>query len=55
MDQQWVVMYLSLKSLNAVEIDNDLVVTLKSEGKSYSTVKCYLRKPSLSSPKIPAY
>jgi hypothetical protein len=36
MDQQSIVMYLSLKGLNAVEIHNDLVATLKGEAKSYS-------------------
>jgi hypothetical protein len=46
-------MYLSLKGLNAVEIHIDLVVTLKGEAKSYSTVVHHLRKPSSSSPKTP--
>jgi hypothetical protein len=53
MDQQSVVMYLSLKDLNAVEIHNDLVATLKGEEKSHSTVTYYLRKPGFSSPTIP--
>jgi hypothetical protein len=38
MDQQSIVMYLSLKGLNAVEIHNDLVATLKGEAKLDSTV-----------------
>jgi hypothetical protein len=46
-------MYLSLKGLNAVEMHNDLVTTLKGEAKSYGTVTYYLRKPSYSSPKTP--
>jgi hypothetical protein len=54
MDQQSTVMYLSLKGLNAVEIHNDLVDTLKGEAKSYSTVTYYLRKPSFSSPRHPS-
>jgi hypothetical protein len=51
MDQQSIVMYLSLKGLNAVEIHNDLVATLKGEAKSHSIVTYYLRKLSSSSPK----
>jgi hypothetical protein len=54
MDQQSTVMYLSLKGLNAVEIHNDLVVTLKGEAKSYRIVTHYLCKPSLSSLKTPS-
>jgi hypothetical protein len=46
-----IVMYLSLKGLNAGEIHYDLVATLNGEAKSYSTVTYYLRKPSFSSPK----
>jgi hypothetical protein len=53
MGQQSLVMYLSLKGLNAVEIHNDHVATLKGEAKSHSTVTCYLRKLSFSSPKTP--
>jgi hypothetical protein len=53
MDQQSIMMYLSLKDLNAVEIHNDLVATLKSKAKLYSTITYYLRKPSFSSPKTP--
>jgi hypothetical protein len=53
MDQQSIVMYLSLKGLNAVEIHNDLVAPLKDELKSYRTVTYYLRKPSFWSPKTP--
>jgi hypothetical protein len=45
-DHQSIVMYLSLKGLNVVGIHNDLVVTLKGEAKSYSTVIYDLRKPS---------
>jgi hypothetical protein len=51
--QQSIVMYLSLKDLNVVEIHNDLVATLKGEAKSYITVTYCLRKPSFSSPKTP--
>jgi hypothetical protein len=51
MYQQSIVMYLRLKGLNAVEIHNDLVATLKGEAKSSRTVAYYLRKPSFSSPK----
>jgi hypothetical protein len=51
MDQQSIVMYLSLRGLNAVKIHNDLVATLKGEAKSGSTVTYCLRKPSFSSPK----
>jgi hypothetical protein len=51
LDQQSIVMYLSLKSLNAIKIHNDLVATLKGEAKSYSTVPYYLRKPKFSSSK----
>jgi hypothetical protein len=53
MEQQSIAMYLSLKGLNAVEIHNDLVPTLKGEVKSYLAVMYHLRKPSFSSPKIP--
>jgi hypothetical protein len=53
MDQQSIVMYLSLKGLNAVEIDNNLAATLKGEAKSYGIVAYYLRKPSFSSLKTP--
>jgi hypothetical protein len=53
MDQRSIVMYFSLKGLNAVEIHNDLVATLTSKAKSYRTVTYYLRKPSFSSPKTP--
>jgi hypothetical protein len=53
MDQQSIVMYLSLKGLNAVEIHNNLVVTVKLEAKSYSIVTDCLRKASFSSPKTP--
>jgi hypothetical protein len=55
MDQQSIVMYPSLKGLNAVEIHDDLVATLKGEVKSDSTVTYFLRKPSFSSPKIPSH
>jgi hypothetical protein len=51
MDQQSSVMYLSLKDLNAVEIQNNLVATLKGEAKPYGTVTDYLRKPRFSSSK----
>jgi hypothetical protein len=51
MNQQSIVMYLSPKGVNAIEIDNDLAATLKGETKSYSTVTYYLRKPKFSSPK----
>jgi hypothetical protein len=46
-------MHISLKGLRAVEIHNDLVVTLKGEAKSSRTVTYSLRKPSFSSPKAP--
>jgi hypothetical protein len=51
MDQRSIMMYLGLKGLNAIEIHNDLVATLKGEAKSYSTTTYYLREPSFSSPK----
>jgi hypothetical protein len=50
-DQQSIVMYLSLKDLNAVEIHNDFVATLKGEVKSCRAVTYDLRKLSFSSPK----
>jgi hypothetical protein len=53
MDQQLIVMYLSLKGLNAVKIHNDLLATLNGEEKSYRTVPYCLCKPSFSSPKRP--
>jgi hypothetical protein len=53
MDQQSIVVYLSLKGLNAVEIHNDRVATLNGDAKSQSTVTYYLRKPSFSSAKTP--
>jgi hypothetical protein len=53
MDQRSIVMYRSLKGLNAIESHNDLVATPKGEAKFYSTVTYYLRKPSFSSPKTP--
>jgi hypothetical protein len=43
-DQQLIVMYLSLKRLNAVKIHNDLVATLKGEVNSDSTITYYPRK-----------
>jgi hypothetical protein len=46
-------MCLSLKGLNAVEVHNDSVATLKGEAKSDGTITYYLRKPSLSRPKTP--
>jgi hypothetical protein len=49
MDQQSIVMDLSLNGLNAVEIRNNLVATLKGEAKSDSTVPYCFRKPSFSS------
>jgi hypothetical protein len=52
-DKQSIVMYLRLKSLNAVEIHNDLVATLKGEGKSDGTVTYYFRESSFSSPETP--
>jgi hypothetical protein len=56
MDQQWIVTHLNLKGLNAIEIHNDIVATLKAETMSYSTVTYYLSKPSFSSPKdTPAF
>jgi hypothetical protein len=51
MDQQSIVMYLSLKNLNAVEIHNNLITTLKGELKSYSIIAYYICKPSFLSPK----
>jgi hypothetical protein len=53
MDQQSIVMYLSLKSLNAVETYNDLVATLMGEVQSYCTVAYRFRKPTFSRPKTP--
>jgi hypothetical protein len=50
-DQQSIVMYLSLKGLSAVEIHNDLGATLKGEARFYSTVTYSLAKPSFLSPK----
>jgi hypothetical protein len=50
-DQQSIVMYFSLKGLNAVEIHNDLVATLKGEAESYGIVTYDLRNPSFSIPK----
>jgi hypothetical protein len=54
MDFQSIVMYLSLKGLNAVEIHSDLVAILKGEAKFYRIVACHLRNPSFSSPVIPS-
>jgi hypothetical protein len=54
MDWQSLVMYLSLKGLNAVEIHNDLVAALKGEAKSCGTVTDYLRKPSFSTQRHPS-
>jgi hypothetical protein len=42
MDQQSIVMYLSLKDLNAVEIQKDLIATLKGEGMSHALPYCAL-------------
>jgi hypothetical protein len=53
MDQQSIVMYLSLKGLNTVEIQNDLVATLKGEANSYGTVTYDLRKPRIPNPQTP--
>jgi hypothetical protein len=53
MDQQSIVMYLSLKGLNAVKIYNELVATLKGEAKFSGPAKHYLCKPSFSNPKTP--
>jgi hypothetical protein len=54
MDQQLIMMYLSLKGLNAVEMHNDLIATLKGEAKSSRVITYYLRKASLSSQKHPS-
>jgi hypothetical protein len=53
MDKQSIVTYFSLKSLNAVEIHNDLIATLKGEAKSYSILTYYLRRRNFSSLKTP--
>jgi hypothetical protein len=53
MDQQLIVMYPGLKGLNAIDIHNDLLATLKGEAKSYRTLMYYLHEPSFSSPKTP--
>jgi hypothetical protein len=53
MDQQSIMMYLSLKGLNAVGIHNDHVATLKGEATPYRTATYYLRKASFSSPQTP--
>jgi hypothetical protein len=53
MDQQSVVMYFSLRGLNAVEIHNDLVATLKGEARSSGIVTDYLCKPNFSNPTTP--
>jgi transposase len=53
MDQQSIVMDLSLKGLNAVEIHNYLITTLKREASSSSIVMYCLGKPSFLSPKTP--
>jgi hypothetical protein len=53
MDAETIVMYLSLKGLNTVEIHKNLVATLKGEAKSDSTVSYDLRKPSFWRPKTP--
>jgi hypothetical protein len=55
MDQQSIMTYFSLKGLNAVEIHNDLVTTVKGEVKPYSTVTYYLRNPSFSTKDTPAF
>jgi hypothetical protein len=52
-DHRLILMYLSLKGLNTVEIHSDLVATFKGDVKSYSTVTYSLRRPSFSSPKSP--
>jgi hypothetical protein len=51
MDQQSIVMYFSLKGLNAIGMHNDFVATLKGEAKSNSTVTYYHCKRSFSSSK----
>jgi hypothetical protein len=53
MDQQSVVRHLSLKGLDAIEMCNDLIATIKGMVKSYSTVTYYLRMSTFSSPKTP--
>jgi hypothetical protein len=53
MDQQLIVMYLSLKGLNTVEIHNVLVAIRKGETKFYSILMCNFHKPSFSRPKTP--
>jgi hypothetical protein len=48
MDQKNIVLYLSLKGMNAVEIRKDLKATLKDEAVCYGTVTRYLRSRSFT-------
>jgi hypothetical protein len=52
MDQQSIVTYLSLNGLNAVEIHNNLVATLKGEEKQYRNVTYCLRRIHVSADSV---
>jgi hypothetical protein len=53
MDQQSIVLYLSMKGLSAVPIHDDLVATLGAEAVSYPSVTCYLREVIFASSNPP--
>jgi transcriptional regulator of acetoin/glycerol metabolism len=53
MDQRSIVVYLARKGLSAMEIDNDLVVTLGSDAKGSRSVTRFLREATFSSPNPP--
>jgi hypothetical protein len=53
MDQKSIVLYLGLKQMNATEIHNDLVATLKDKAMPYSTVTYHLRSTSFTPSELP--
>jgi hypothetical protein len=53
MDQRSIVLYLARKGLTAIEIDNDLVVTLESDAKGDRSVTRFLGEVKFSWPNPP--
>jgi hypothetical protein len=53
MEQRSIVLYLARKDRTAMEIDNDLVVTVGSDAKGNSSVTHFLREAKFPSPNPP--
>jgi hypothetical protein len=54
MDQQLIILCLSMKGLSAVAIHDDLVTTLGAEAVSYPSVTLYLREAIFASARTSA-